>query len=74
MGNTVTLPDAAGVPSMRLLTPLSITIEVAPLVTQVSVAASPEVMLVGEAYSAAVGLEPVPGGGVMLPTVIVVLP
>ena len=74
MGNTVTLPDAAGVPSMRLLTPLSITMEVAPLVTQVSVAASPEVMLVGEAYSAAVGREPVPGGGVMLPTVIVVLP
>ena len=74
MGNTVTLPEAAGMPSMRLLTPLSITMEVAPLVTQVSVAASPEVMLVGEAYSAAVGREPVPGGGVMLPTVIVVLP
>ena len=73
MGNTVTLPDAAGMPRMRLLTPLSITMEVAPLVTQVSVAASPEVMLDGETYSAAVGREPVPGGGVMLPTVIVVL-
>ena len=72
-GATVTLPDAPETP-VRLLTPLSITMEVAPLVTQVSVAASPEVMLVGEAYSAAVGREPVPGGGVMLPTVIVVLP
>lgn len=73
VGNTVTLPVAAGTPRMRLLTPLSITMEVAPLVTQVSVAASPEVMLDGEAYSAAVGREPVAGGGVMLPTVIVVL-
>jgi hypothetical protein len=45
-GETVTLPDAPETP-VRLFIPLSMVMELAPLVTQVSVAAPPEVMLDG---------------------------
>ena len=72
VGNTATLPEAAGVPRLRLLTPLSITMEVAPLVTQLSVAEPPDIMLEGEIYRAATGSEP-DGGGTAPPTEIVVL-
>ena len=73
VGNTATLPEAAGVPRLRLLTPLSMTMEVAPLVTQLSVAEPPDIMLGGEIYRAATGSEPDGGGGAALPTEIVVL-
>jgi hypothetical protein len=46
----------------RLFTPLSITMEVAPLVTQLSIADSPEAMLDVERYRAAAGGEP--SGGI----------
>ena len=61
MGDTLTLPDALVMPT-RLFTPLSIAIEVAPLVTQLSVAEPPEVMLDVERYRAATGSEPDSGG------------
>ena len=70
-GDTLILPDALVMP-MRLFTPLSIVIELAPLVIQVSVAVPPEGMLDGETNSVATGREPV-GGGAALPTDIVVL-
>ena len=44
MGDTLMLPDALVMPT-RLFTPLSIAMELAPLVIQLSVAALPEVML-----------------------------
>ena len=71
-GATVTLPDAPETP-VRLLTPLSITMELAPVVIQLSVAVPPDVMLDGEILSVAVGDEPGSGGVEMLPTDIVVL-
>lgn len=64
-GDTLTLPDAPEIPT-RLFTPLSIDMVVAPLVTQLSVADPPEVMLEGETYREAAGREPV-GGGVPVP-------
>jgi hypothetical protein len=51
------LPDAPVTP-VRLFTPLSIVMEVAPLVTQVSVAEPPDAMLGGERYRAATGSDP----------------
>jgi hypothetical protein len=47
VGYTVIVPDAPVTPT-RLLTPLFIVIELAPLVIQLNVAAPPEVMLDGE--------------------------
>jgi hypothetical protein len=70
-GDTLILPDAPVMPT-RLFTPLSIVIELAPLVIQVSVAALLEGILDGETNSAATGREPV-GGGPALPSDIVVL-
>ena len=72
MGYTFMLPDGPLTPT-RLLTPLSIVMEVAPLVIQVRVTGLPEVTLDEEAISAAIGAEPVDGGVYELPTVIVVL-
>jgi len=43
-GDTLTLPDAPEMPT-RLFTPLSIAMELAPLVTQISVAEPPEAIL-----------------------------
>jgi hypothetical protein len=51
------LPEAPEMPT-RFLTPLSIAMEVAPLVIQLSVAEPPEGMLEVERYRAAVGTEP----------------
>jgi len=62
LGNTLTLPEGAGTPRLRLLTPLSITMEVAPLVTQLSVAEPPDIILGGEIFRAATGSEPDGGG------------
>jgi len=62
LGNTLTLPEGAGTPRLRLLMPLSITMEVAPLVTQFNVADPPDGMLAGETYRAATGREPEGGG------------
>ena len=56
-GDTLMLPDAPETPR-RLFAPLSIIMEVAPLVTQLNVAESPEVMLEVERYRAATGDEP----------------
>ena len=47
VGDTLTLPDAPEMPT-RLLTPLSIAMELAPLVIQLRVAEFPDVMLDGE--------------------------
>ena len=71
-GDTLTLPDAPVTPT-RFLTPLSIAMDVAPLVTQLSVAEPPDVMLDGDTYRAAIGREPVTGGGDEPPTDTVVL-
>jgi len=71
-GDTLTLPDAPVTPT-RFFTPLSIAMEVAPLVTQLSVAVPPDVMLDGETYRAAIGREPVGGGVYEPPTDTVVL-
>jgi len=46
-GDTLTLPDAPEMPT-RLLTPLSIAMELAPLVIQLNVAELPDVMLDGD--------------------------
>jgi hypothetical protein len=46
-GDTLTLPDAPEMPT-RLFTPLSIAMELAPLVIQLRVAELPETMLDGE--------------------------
>jgi hypothetical protein len=51
------LPDAPLMPT-RFFTPLSMDIEVAPLVTQLNVAEPPEGMLEVERYRAAAGTEP----------------
>jgi hypothetical protein len=47
VGDTLTLPDAPEMPT-RLFTPLSMAMELAPLVTQLSVAALPAVMVDGD--------------------------
>lgn len=73
VGYTVAVPDAPVIPT-RLFTPLSITMELAPLVIQPSVAALPGVILDGETYRAATGREPAGvGGGAAALTYIVVL-
>jgi len=56
-GDTVRLPDGPVTPT-KLLTPLSIDTEVAPLVAQLSVADPPEGILDWDRYRAAVGIKP----------------
>jgi hypothetical protein len=56
-GDTLTLPDAPEMPT-RLFAPLSITMEVASLVIQLSVAELPAVIFEVERYNAATGGEP----------------
>ena len=66
------LPDAPEMP-VRLFTPLSMVMEVAPLVAQLSIDEPPAGILDVERYRAAVGSEPVTGGGAAPPTDIDVL-
>ena len=73
VGYTVVMPDAPVIPT-RLFTPLSMTMELAPLVIQLSVTALPDVTLDGETNKVATGREPSgAGGGAAELTYIVVL-